>query len=119
MTQRPKSICPYPGCTDLTDGGRCPEHRKEQKAEWQARRKPGSWKPYSGRWRRLRLMVLARDPICMICRREQSTDADHVVARSKGGDNSLDNLQGLCHRCHSRKTATEDGAFGNRPEPGN
>ena len=24
------------------------------------------------------------------------------------------NLQALCHECHSRKTATEDGGFGNR-----
>ncbi len=66
----------------------------------------------SSRWRKLRTMVLNRDPICSMPSCDNpATDADHVVPRSLGGRDCLDNLQGLCHTCHSRKTAVEDSKF--------
>lgn len=37
-----------------------------------------------------------------------ATDVDHIIARRKGGTDDLQNLQSLCHACHSRKTARED-----------
>ena len=47
-----------------------------------------------------------------------ATDVDHIVPHR--GDARLlydeNNLQSLCKSCHSRKTATEDGGFGNRLE---
>lgn len=66
-------------------------------------------------WRSARAATLARDPICRICGRAASTDADHVIpARiwcARGGEfYDLSNLQGLCHECHSQKTAREVGA---------
>ena len=56
----------------------------------------------------MRMMVLRRDPICMVpgCN-EPSTDADHIVPKSDGGDDSFGNLQGLCHGHHSQKTRHE------------
>jgi hypothetical protein len=61
----------------------------------------------------LRKVVLARDPVCMICRRNASTVADHKVPHRGVWALFCDlaNLQGLCADCHSRKTATEDGGF--------
>lgn len=65
-------------------------------------------------------MVLARDPLCVMCVSEAkgqlagvepATEADHIVPLRRGGTNELSNLQGLCHRHHSRKTATEDSNF--------
>jgi 5-methylcytosine-specific restriction enzyme A len=44
-----------------------------------------------------------------------ATDVDHVDGDSE--NNSQDNLRSLCHACHSRKTATQDGGFG-RPGGG-
>jgi 5-methylcytosine-specific restriction protein A len=41
-----------------------------------------------------------------------STDVDHIIPREAGGSDDDENLQGLCHACHSRKTAQEDGGFG-------
>jgi len=41
------------------------------------------------------------------CRRCGSTEdltVDHVIPLSKGGDNSLDNLQTLCQTHHDQKT---------------
>lgn len=36
-----------------------------------------------------------------------STDVDHIIPKSRGGEDTPENLQGACHSCHSRKTATE------------
>ncbi len=68
-------------------------------------------------WTALRTIVLAKEPICRICQRAASTVADHIVPH-KGNWAlfcDLDNLEGICDACHSKKTATEDGGFGNRP----
>lgn len=67
---------------------------------------------YDWRWRKLARVILLRDPICRKCREESSTDVDHIIPRSAGGTDDPENLQGICHRCHSRKTATTDGGFG-------
>jgi 5-methylcytosine-specific restriction endonuclease McrA len=60
-------------------------------------------------------MVIARDPLCRIAvlcdGTARSTEADHITPKSKGGDDSMENLQGACHQCHSHKTATEDSTF--------
>jgi len=42
---------------------------------------------------------------------EPSTEVDHIVAKSAGGEDDLDNLQGACSRCHKHKTATQDSGF--------
>ncbi|MCH8342476.1 MAG: HNH endonuclease [Planctomycetes bacterium] len=60
---------------------------------------------YGWRWRKLRMMVLRRDPFCKWpgCH-DPSTDADHIIPKRDGGDDSFDNLQGLCAMHHSQKT---------------
>lgn len=77
---------------------------------------------YGRRWEKLRRMVLARHPLCQIavlCEGTAlATEADHIIPKSKGGTDSMDNLQGACHACHSHKTATEDTAFAARPVQG-
>ena len=74
---------------------------------------------YDRRWREFREAYLAAHPLCIQCgknaRLTAATEVDHIVPLNDGGaqyDES--NCQGLCKSCHSRKTATEDGAFGNR-----
>ena len=77
------------------------------------------WEKWYSRkhWRNLRTLVLARDPVCMICRRNASTVADHIKPHRGVWAlfSELLNLQGLCGECHSRKTAAEDGGFNNAP----
>lgn len=62
----------------------------------------------------LRGMTLRREPICRRCNERgrpgvPATQADHIIPHN--GDWSLfidlDNLQGLCARCHSIKTINE------------
>jgi 5-methylcytosine-specific restriction protein A len=61
----------------------------------------------NARWRRLRLLVLDRDPLCVLCLRSgietPSTVADHIQPHNGNYDLmwSMDNLQGLCESCHS------------------
>lgn len=59
--------------------------------------------------------MLARDPICRICQRAASVIADHVIPHKGNWTLFCDllNLQGLCAACHAKKTAQEDGGFGN------
>lgn len=65
--------------------------------------------------------MLRRDPLCCECGHRASTEADHVqrareiveqfgVAEFYNPDRS----QGLCHSCHSAKTAKECGFAGGK-----
>jgi 5-methylcytosine-specific restriction protein A len=72
---------------------------------------------YGYKWQRLRKHILERDHyLCQVCGRPtgRSGNVDHIVAKSKGGTDDPDNLQTLCHGCHSSKTAREDGGYGRR-----
>ena len=51
-----------------------------------------------------RQYVLARDPLCQICQNAPSAEADHILALSLGGADTIDNMQGLCVSCHKRKS---------------
>lgn len=67
-----------------------------------------------GKWRETRQRVLIRDPICKQCNRNPSTRADHIVPVSRGGSDSMENLQGMCEPCHNAKIGTERGGFQER-----
>ena len=74
----------------------------------------------SAEWRAVRAAVLHRDGYrCATPRCDRrASHVDHILAVSRGGG-ALDpaNLRSLCASCHSRKTATADGGFGNRLRP--
>lgn len=113
---RPKKFCARQGCNELVDGGCCAAHGGE--SAWRiydAVRPTAKERGYGTSWKNLRRYVLRRQPICATdgCN-QPSSECDHIKPLRNGGTNSLNNLQGLCHSCHSRKTATEDGGFGNR-----
>ena len=54
-------------------------------------------------WRTLRAAVLREQPLCAVsgCH-EWAVDVDHID--NDPTNNDRDNLAGLCHGCHSRKT---------------
>ena len=90
--------------------------RKDSRTEKQRRWKEPWRKWYqTAHWKNLRTIVLARDPICKVCERRASTVADHIKPHRGIWALFVDllNLQGLCVECHNRKTAQEDGGFGN------
>ncbi|WP_300763801.1 HNH endonuclease [uncultured Oscillibacter sp.] len=115
MAMKPIRPCRHPGCGQLTRDGYCSAHRPQQQ--------PRS--PEAAAWRRwysrkiwtddLRPGQLLREPFCRECARRglrtTATEVDHI--RDHKGDWALftdrENLQSLCHSCHSRKTIRENG----------
>jgi len=93
LIPRGKSRCP--ACSGQADAQRRPDGN-----------------PYSTTGHRaFRTQVLARDPICVLCRKARATEADHYptdrreLVRQGLNPNDPKRGRGLCHRCHSRATA--------------
>ncbi len=55
-------------------------------------------------------MVLAAQPICVLCKRAAATEVDHRVPKAQDGPDDLANLQGVCSACHRAKSAAEGSA---------
>ena len=82
-------------------------------------RKNAASRGYGHKWRKERLAYLYRNPLCKQCEADgrvvPATVVDHITPHR--GNMTLfwdmDNWQPLCKECHDRKTAKEDGGFGN------
>ena len=105
---RPLRPCAAGGCPALVRGDRyCSKHRRTVGPN--AKRADTHY--MSARWARLRKLILARDPWCKLCGVTSSNEVDHIVPRAKGGEDTMENLWGLCKSCHSRKTARESSGW--------
>lgn len=124
-------ICNFAGCPVRTVnvGGFCDTHQNEPKRRQEARVEAEPWRKWYhwSAWRRLKERFRAEKPeVAGICQgtnpldglpcRKPAQHTDHVVPHKGSWELFIDmsNLQGLCHECHSRKTAEEDGGFGNQ-----
>ncbi|MCL7744359.1 HNH endonuclease [Guyparkeria hydrothermalis] len=69
----------------------------------------------SRRWRKIRAAFLREHPLCQECEKSGLVTPAKVVDHVDGNshNNSPDNFAALCASCHSRKTARQDGGFGN------
>lgn len=60
-----------------------------------------------------RARVLRMNPMCAHCLRKglvrPAVEVDHILPLFKGGEDSTDNMQGLCAECHKVKTAQDKG----------
>jgi len=85
-----------------------------------AQRQNSNKRGYGYRWQKYRVNFLKENPLCEHCHLQglitAATDVDHIIPSTPDEKRfwAKKNHQGLCHSCHSRKTATEDGGFGNR-----
>lgn len=115
--------CTYPGCGVLTEAGRCDKHRHAEKREHDRRRGNRHQRLYTNAWARASKAFLAAHPLCQCedCgdgrkRVTAATVVDHKVPHR--GDRSLfwdsSNWQSMAKACHDRKTARDDGGFGNQ-----
>ena len=115
MPKRAAKPCSWPGCPALVRGrgSYCLEHAQQVQQRTDARRGSSAQRGYGYRWQRLRAMFLSANPLCAdpfnihADHPVLATDVDHILPRSRGGRDNWDNLQALCHSCHSRKTASE------------
>jgi len=118
MPTRAPHPCVEPGCPTLvTKGSRCARHAREHQQRLDAVRPSPSQRGYDSNWRRIRIAFLRKHPWCsdpydIHLDAVRATQVDHIKPIKEGGTNDQNNLQGLCQKCHSRKTALEDGRWG-------
>ena len=107
-------------CSSIaTNGVYCDEHAPKRNYREENSRRSNCWDSWykTSIWQEKRLRQLKREPICRECRNvgiyTKATEADHIKPHK--GDWSLfideSNLQSLCKRCHSQKTAKENSIF--------
>ena len=118
MPQAAPRICTKPGCNTLVlNGSRCAKHEYDKgKATAQNRQANRRYATNDTRWRLLRKKQLHRQPLCESCHSiglvVPATVVDHIDGNAFNNDK--ENLQSMCWSCHSRKTAQQDGGFGNK-----
>ena len=109
--------CSTPGCKNTCTGSRCDACAKQAAAQ----RPTSAQRGYGWRWQKLAKAYLRTHPFavdifnCFEGRVYPAEVVDHIVPHK--GDMALfwdvNNLQGLRKEDHDRKTALEDGGFGN------
>ena len=70
-------------------------------------------KPYraTAHWKKIRLQVLNRDAwTCTYCG-DQASQVDHIWPKSRGGEDTLDNLTSACAKCNMLKRDRTDAVF--------
>nr|WP_312578232.1 HNH endonuclease signature motif containing protein [Sedimentibacter sp.] len=120
MAMKPKRMCGYPGCNILTNDKYCEEHKQKINQYYDNKRGTPTQRGYNSKWRKASKLFLASHPWCVECLKksthEPATETDHIIPHKGNMKLFWDktNWQGLCHSCHSIKTAKEDGGFGNK-----
>ena len=66
----------------------------------------------SGRWQRLRALVLARSPLCVLCN-IPAVEVHHIKEAASNPERFFDveNLAPLCERCHDNVKGAESRGF--------
>lgn len=118
MPTKPLKPCAVSGCPNLTSGTYCEKHRKERNIQYSRFNRDAELNRFykSKEWRDLRRSYLDRHPLCAMCLKEGrytiATIVDHIVPIRQGGARlDTNNLQSLCHSCHTIKS-NEEGSTG-------
>lgn len=100
-------LCPFPGCGEKTTGGPCEKH----KGSGGEVRGSAASRGYGHAWRVFRARYLKKHPLCVRCDAKGvttvATDVHHkrkLVAHPELKF-AEENLEALCHECHSEATA--------------
>ena len=109
MPYKPKRPCSYPGCSRLTDGRYCEEHRQIAERHYNKyQRDPDTNQRYGRAWRRIRTCYIQAHPLCEQCEKEgrltPAEEVHHILPLADGGTHDAGNLMALCKSCHSSIT---------------
>jgi len=108
MPYKAKHPCAYPLCPELTNGKYCPKHQ----ALMNTQRDKSERKHYGRQWEKIRMLFLAKNPLCVHCqqagRLSPATEVHHIIPVSQGGTDAEENLMALCKSCHSRITLKDN-----------
>lgn len=119
MPIAPLRPCGHPGCPELVAKGRCTRHTVAVRQTYERTRGTAAQRGYDSNWVKARKTYLRQYPWCAThLKRGELIRAEHVDHKvPHRGDQKLfwdkTNWQSLCKSCHSSKTASEDGGFGN------
>jgi len=113
--------CNYPSCKEKITGkaSYCPEHSKLINQQYEKTRETATKRGYNARWHKTSKAFLEENPVCVIrgpgCT-YIATETDHIEPHKGNKEKFWDksNFQPVCKRCHSRKTAEEDGRWGRK-----
>jgi len=89
-------------------GGVCddPEHMKELRRKasitYIHRKRASEGEFTYGEWELLQKQYGNK---CACCREKKPLEADHIIPLSKGGVNTIENIQPLCRNCNAMKSA--------------
>lgn len=109
-----KTICSFPGCMRICDGGRCQQHKKQQHRSTSKNRSGDPF--YSSKaWQSVRQAILLDRPLCECadCVRSGAVTpadvVDHIVPRREAPHLELEpsNLRPMSSRHHNRHTARQ------------
>ena len=115
MPRKPKTICSYPGCQALTNDRYCDEHKKQVTKEHNQKVQSS----YTYQWRKASKQFFKRASfVCSMSKEGRltpATDVDHIIPH--GGNRNFSGTERtgspFVKVVHSKKTAEEDGGFGN------
>lgn len=113
MPKKAQTICNSIGCTKLTDGGYCDEHKHDVDNEYRKTRTDIREQKFykSKEWKKLREHKRSINPLCEECllvgMATPMDVADHIIEIKDDWSRRLDlsNLMSLCYECHNVKTA--------------
>ena len=116
VSRRPGRLCI--DCLALAPPGktRCEVHEQQRAREYNAQRPARHLFYRTPQWRALSKQVLREQPWCACG--ATTTQADHIKSVRERPELALErsNVVGMCLPCHSRKTAREDGRWGDREQ---
>lgn len=118
MPQRMQKPCRHKGCNKLhrNANGYCDQHSDDALGWKRSQERKGNvtQRGYGYKWQVLRKRVLERDGYlcqCEECAKKlmplPAHEVDHIIPKSQGGKDNLDNLRAINRECHKRKTQIE------------
>ncbi|GAH40763.1 unnamed protein product, partial [marine sediment metagenome] len=109
----PGRPCREPGCPELVAWPEryCAKHQAERDKAYDANRESAAKRGYDRRWGKLCNLYLASHPLCELCESRKrivpAAEVHHIVPKSRGGGDEIENLMSLCRACHNALTRRE------------